>query len=1183
MFQVHVDVRAALSSISVTLDPVSFASEVSNRGAQRKFAVAIGSVSVEKSHDEVDDLFEDAPLAMEINALHAEIPKGVKPAALAKVWRIDVATAKRTLEVTTQLQHQDADSSLSRNFSTNDRMLRYKRINTHFFTDTFFVTKKAMSTRGNTCMQLFVSDKGFVYVVPMKSKADFPDALKQFSREIGVPTALILDPSGEQTSKRVKKYCQEIGTTLRILEEHTQWANLAELYIGLMKESIRKDMRDSDSPLVFWDYCAERRARINNLTARNIFQNDGQNPTMSTLGDQGDISNLCCFQWFEWVYMREQKEPFPGQKEVLGRILGPAKNSGNEMTQWVLKSNGNIVPRRSCRTLTEIENQAMNETERRKRAIFMTAIREKYGDSLSLRPIPVKPEDVEFVAYEDEDEEPQIIPENEAVDAQGKPLFQQSVTDALIQAEVLLPHGEELLAATVIRRSMDEDGKVIGAHHDNPILNTLLYDVEFPDGTIKPYAANVIAENIYEQVDDEGRYSHMFDSILDFAKDLHAVSKENKYFVSKRGKQSLRKTTAGWKLLVRWNDNSEQWIPLKELKESHPVEVAEFALSRGVATEPAFAWWVPHTMKKRDRIIAAVKARVRVTTHKFGIQVANSISHGKELDEQNGNTLWADALDLEMHNVSVAFEILEPSEQPPPGWKETSGHIIFDVKMDFTRKARWVKDGHKTPDPATSSYAGVVSRDSVRIALTYAALNELPVTAADVQNAYLQAPSSEKHYVICGNEFGAEHFGKKALIRRALYGGKLAGRDFWAHLRSCMKFLGFHSSQGDSDVWMRAATKSSGEHYWEYVLLYVDDCLVVSENGEQVLRTEIGKYFKLKEKSIGPPKVYLGGKLSEVKLANGAKAWAFSSSQYVQEAVRNVETFLATKEEKLPTKAGAPFATNYRAEIDESEELDPQQASYFQSLIGVSRWIVELGRVDICAEVSMLSSCLALPRAGHLTQLYHIFAYLKIKHNTEMIFDPSYPVIDYSQFEKQDWSQTVYGECKEDLPPNMPEPRGAGFIIRVYVDSDHAGDSITRRSRTGFLVYCNSALIFWMSKKQTSIETSSFGSEFCAMKAATEYVRGLRFKLRMLGIPCTEPAFIYGDNQSVLANTTMPHSMLKKKSNSIAYHFVREGTARDEWRTTYINTNDNHSDILTKSLPPGAKRTKFCQQLLHHV
>jgi hypothetical protein len=103
------------------------------------------------------------------------------------------------------------------------------------------------------------------------------------------------------------------------------------------------------------------------------------------------------------------------------------------------------------------------------------------------------------------------------------------------------------------------------------------------------------------------------------------------------------------------------------------------------------------------------------------------------------------------------------------------------------------------------------------------------------------------------------------------------------------------------------------------------------------------------------------------------------------------------------------------------------------------------------------------------------------------------------------------------------------------------------------------------------------------MKQATEYIRGLRYKLRMMGILVDEPAFVFGDNQSVLANTSAPTSTLKKKSNAIASHFVREGCARDEWRTAYINTHDNVADLLTKPLPSGEKRWKFVRMLLHHL
>ena len=139
-----------------------------------------------------------------VHSITAVIQTGVKASHLFKIWGIYIETSRRNIEVTTQLRQQDT-GSLSRNFSTNGRMLRYKRINCAFFTDTYFVTSKAKSTQGNNMMQLFVSEKGFVYIVPIKSRGDFQLALKIFSKEIGVPLSLILYPSGDQTSAKVTK------------------------------------------------------------------------------------------------------------------------------------------------------------------------------------------------------------------------------------------------------------------------------------------------------------------------------------------------------------------------------------------------------------------------------------------------------------------------------------------------------------------------------------------------------------------------------------------------------------------------------------------------------------------------------------------------------------------------------------------------------------------------------------------------------------------------------------------------------------------------------------------------------------------------------------------------------------------------------------------------------------------
>jgi hypothetical protein len=151
-------------------------------------------------------------------------------------------------------------------------MIRYKKIDSVFFTDTFFVTKKDKSVRGYTCAQLFVSDMGYFSVYLMKSKGDFKDSLQLFYKEAGVLTTLVVDPSGEQTSNFVRKFSNQVGLTLRILEESTQWSNRAELYVGLLKQSIRDDMRKSDSLLVIWDYCLAQKVHIHNLLPRDIFQ-----------------------------------------------------------------------------------------------------------------------------------------------------------------------------------------------------------------------------------------------------------------------------------------------------------------------------------------------------------------------------------------------------------------------------------------------------------------------------------------------------------------------------------------------------------------------------------------------------------------------------------------------------------------------------------------------------------------------------------------------------------------------------------------------------------------------------------------------------------------------------------------------------------------------------------------------
>jgi len=160
-----------LSSVINTLNPETYARAISDYTTETNYVISCGNTCAFISKEYFDDSFIDSPNdPVTIEGVTANKSSGIKPIDLSKIWGIDIETARRTLEATTQLKQQDSDSTLSRKFSTNDWMLRYKRIKSHFFTDTHFITSKARFTRGNKGMQLFFSEKGFVYVVPIKTE-----------------------------------------------------------------------------------------------------------------------------------------------------------------------------------------------------------------------------------------------------------------------------------------------------------------------------------------------------------------------------------------------------------------------------------------------------------------------------------------------------------------------------------------------------------------------------------------------------------------------------------------------------------------------------------------------------------------------------------------------------------------------------------------------------------------------------------------------------------------------------------------------------------------------------------------------------------------------------------------------------------------------------------------------------
>ena len=238
-----------------------------------------------------------------------------------------------------------------------------------------------------------------------------------------------------------------------------------------------------------------------------------------------------------------------------------------------------------------------------------------------------------------------------------------------------------------------------------------------------------------------------------------------------------------------------------------------------------------------------------------------SVKDALEIDKKNGNTCWADAIATEMKNVRAAFKILPNGTRAPNGYQRINCNMVFDVKMeDFRRKARLVAGGHMTKAPPTITYASVVSQETVRLALTIASLNDLEVKVGGVLNAYITAPITKKLWTILGPEFGP-NAGKTAIIVRAMYGLKSAGAAFRAHLASFMRQMGYSSCKADPDLWMKEELRPDDNFkYYSYILVYVDDILVVHHDAMSVLE-RLNDYLPLKPSSVGDPDIYLGARL----------------------------------------------------------------------------------------------------------------------------------------------------------------------------------------------------------------------------------------------------------------------------------------------------------------------------------
>jgi hypothetical protein len=423
------------------------------------------------------------------------------------------------------------------------------------------------------------------------------------------------------------------------------------------------------------------------------------------------------------------------------------------------------------------------------------------------------------------------------------------------------------------------------------------------------------------------------------------------------------------------------------------------------------------------------------------------------------------------------------------------------------------------------------------------------INATDISSAYLESYTKEKVYIVAGPEFG-EREGHTLIIERALYGLKSSGLRWHERLADVLVNMGFKPSKAEADIWMR----DLGDHY-EYIAVYVDDLLILSKKPQAIVDI-LQKQYKFNIQSNGPIEYHLGTDF--VRDEKGRLC--YEPRKYIAKMLANYERLFGSS----PRKYSSPLEKGDHPEIDETALLNEKDQSIYQSLIGALQWVIQIGRFDITTQVMTLSRFRCAPRVGHLDRIKRIYGYLYKMRYSRIIIRTEEP--DYSHIpEKQyDWAYTCYGDAKEEIPDDLPTPRGKPVVTSSWFDANLYHDLISGRAVTGILHYLNKTPIDWYSKLQSTVETATFGAEFVAARTCTEQIIDLRLTLRYLGVPVKGPSMVFGDNETCINSASQPYSRLHKRHNALSYHKTRFGIAAKITRFHHCPGTDNKADILSK-------------------
>ena len=1030
---------------------------------------------------------------------------------------------QKTFEHTTQYARIPMGTLLKNAYKSPNPALNVHRRPEPVACDIFYSDHKAIDD-GSTCAVIFVGCQTYVTdVYGIKRDSQFINTLEDNIREWGAMLKLISDRAQVEISEKVNILLRALFIQDWQSEPHQQQQNFYERRVQTVKNVANRILDRTNAPPYVWLLCVQYVCFLLNHMFNETLKNV---PLTALLGITVDISVLLQFFFWQKVYYKAVDPGFPSEsREKAGHIVGISEHVGHALTWKILTSDTKKVIYRS-----QVHPFTVDDSNIRAEAL------DGEDDHLSNSNPIIKSHSLSNSILEDDETKcPYTHDDPTTVNDHPLPLVDP---EDLIGKTFLMDQQQDgqRFCATIVNLIQDQEKEL----EENPTRQKFLCALQNGEEEIVAY--NQLLEYLSRDRDTP-------------------VLWRMKQISSHQGPLNPGDPDyngSSYNVMVEWENGEVTSEPLTVIAADDPVTCAIYAREHNLLELPGWKRFKPiaRCEKKFVRMVnqAKLKSYRTAPRYKYGFEVARDYNHAMRLDAKNGNTKWYDAIALEKDSIMEykTFTDLGHMTQAkaPTGFKKIRVHLVFDIKHDGRHKARLVADGHLTEVPLDSVYSGVVSLRGFRLVLFLAELNGMDAWSTDIGNAYLEAETSEKVYIIAGPEFGLleNHI---LVIHKALYGLRSSGARWHDRLSDCLRELGFQPCKAEPDIWLR----EDGEHY-EYVAVYVDD-LAICLNDPKAFTDVLLTKYKFKLKGTGPINFHLGMDFTRDK--DGTLCMA--PRKYIEKMIANYERLFG----QLPKQnVHSPLEKGDHPEMDESELLDLEGIKLYQSLIGALQWVITIGRFDVMTAVMTLSGFRVAPRQGHLDRVKRIYGYLsKMKHSVIRIRTEEPDFSDLPDL-KPDWSSSVYGNVEEILPQDAPKPLGKFVTLTHYVDANLMHDMTTGKSVTGILHLVNKTPIDWYSKKQSTVETATYGSEFVAARTCVEQIIDLRNTLRYLGVPIRKKSYMFGDNQSVVNSSSVVHAKLHKRHTMLSFHRVREAIASGMLVFNFIPGEINPANILSK-------------------